>query len=403
MRIKSSNSDAGYGPRLLNQAHAACEVFSPPPAPTGGHAVLAQMRFARFLLSLLAMEALLVIHLSGSPIPPFLAKGTVDTRLFRTTTDLFFKQEAHFVFQWSNGWWQLEVAFDSPPELSGSSMNCKRIRDGVRVVDITATTSTNALPVAVAYPIPFPPPERPILLVCWMALCPYPELPLLDGNRTRRLIASQFHDDPRNQGRFLVQYADPANTFLSEFTIYNNGIRFFREGRTTHYPHPFQDGFREFEFRVLDRTNLGGLPIPTRATLALLSPALAADSVDDLYASAEAKFILEDIHNSNGPLKAADTIPARMFALDGRFKDLAENVSVNYRVTNDSWLSVTNHNLKQLASVFRAANARKARNTPWVARLVMVAFFLAPGVLALSRLRRKHKQSTNEKLQDENS
>ena len=172
----------------------------------------------------------------GNEQPPSLSfRGALSTDMFSPTeANPYLSIRAEFQVTITNGLWEIELQYSSPEELRGTGESCKRIPDGVRLRPTFPTNATHGLLAAQALPLHYPPPEKTPLLLCWLSLCPEPQLPILNPHHMRRFLSIAFQNVPKNQGSFDVHYLPGEARFLSELTLTNDGLSFSREGKV--YP-----------------------------------------------------------------------------------------------------------------------------------------------------------------------
>jgi hypothetical protein len=363
-------------------------------------------------------------------IAPFTARGAVLTEVFQKAgaTNATFRMEREACYSYSNGWWWVELKgnsgsfqtniFHKPisaEQLAGSMTDCRNLSDGVRLVITTrkalgTAAVSNIAMMAFVEPTAFPPPEMNDLFVCWLTLCPNPELPVIDGNKMRRLISAKFLKDPKNQAEYALKYSGPGNVFLSELCITNDGVVPIHDGTLRKMPPPFDKGYPEFEFKVLETTNWNGLVFPLRSMLHKYVPLPGATNRDDLFPSVTARLNLESFH-AGFERPEVDLTRSKLIANDNRLPHLPQTASIRYIVMNDQWLPATNPALAQLAAAYNAAaKASPVRNDAgltaqkrFIVLMVMLALTLGPvASFALIRNNRKNQQKNQQKKYYEN-
>lgn len=347
-----------------------------------------------------------------SNIPPFTAKGTVQTESFSYadgSSNVVFKLKAAFVFSYSNGWWDVRSTYEGgshagveDTSLQNTILDCSRIPDGIRLLFLTGKSAQNItngepLPVAKAIPIAFPPPENAVLFLPWLTLCPDPELPWVQGNVIPRLTNSRLLSDSRNRGYGRTTYIE-TNTFLSEFDITNMGVTLTFAGGLMHYTKPFDLGFREFAFHVLDLTNMNGMSFPLRSVLYRFIPSPEGRSPEDVEVYSITHLDIQSLEAGTFPLDN----PKVVFAMDARPPGLASNATVNYMVKDDRWTSLTNAKLTRLANYTKTLKPGTPVESASVGteRIVIWAFVvcnLAGLILITSLVVRKTKQQKKER------
>ena len=296
--------------------------------------------------------------------------------------------EAAARFWYSNGWWQIECTFASPERVAGKVENCRRISDGVRygtsVPQEFRGTTDKVWPTAKALAIPFPPPPRVELFVTWLALCPDPELPVIDSKRIRRLNLPQLLDHPKNIGTFSSRMLESGGSFLSELIVTNNGILFGPNETPTQYPGPFADGFVETTFEATERTNVWGISFPLHATLSRFSPRLGGKNREDLRLGAITRLDVTKIGGLDTEELRGHAAPTLVVALDRRAPKLPDGITVNHIVTNDEWLPAKDPRMKALVAAYTGAQ-KPQTNPHWIVRGILVLTILLPASIYLLR------------------
>jgi hypothetical protein len=360
-------------------------------------------------------------------IPPFTAKGIVSIEVFQKPgVPAVLKTEEDVFFTYSNGLWQVELkgrpgGFQTtiplqtiapfPKGVSAGGLpesisNCKNISGGVRYI----TTARSVQDIAVASniwrhafvePTPFPPPETVSMFVCWLALSPNPELPLIDGNKMRRLLSADFIKNPKNQGEYTLQYISPDNIFISELSITNDGIGLLPDRTLMKWSPPFDKGYLEFEYKVLETTNWNGVSFPSRAILHKYFPLPNGTNRNDLFATVVARLDMKSFHAGiESPY--VDLSHSKLFAHDNRLPHLPELGPIRYVVTNDQWVAATNTALAQFAADYNTAmkpRVRDASGTTAHKRLavIIVMVILTLGPVTALILGRKTRNSGKDK------
>lgn len=358
---------------------------------------------------LVAVECLLLFPspLSASTvsgaIPPFEAKGLLTTEKFapgREEPLSSIRTEAFFTY--SNGQWEIDLTFLSPSNYAGISVTCKRIPDGVRYITLSSqpvppATKPGTMTEAFALGINCPPPEHTGLLPCWLSLCPEPELSIFDKDRIRRFLFADVQQDPENQGTFSLRYLGNAGDFLADLAITNNGIEFPFKRSPRSYKPPFQHGFLELRYQVLETTNVGNLMFPFKTALHRYSRLPGARTADDIYeSSTETLIVSEILLTGSTPQFRVLQPPARLVAADQRPPGLPQGVTTRYYVTNDEWVSATNKWLVKLASIYARASLppRSALHVALLIVFLSVAMLL-PAVIIFARKLKLNKQKPN--------
>jgi hypothetical protein len=341
--------------------------------------------------------------LANDTIPPFTAEATITTEVFQKDGPISKIQQKAF-FSYSNGWWEIECQFENgysrgmpTNTLTGRLLNCKRIPDGIRLIVARADESgpilkSNVIQSAIVQPISIPNPGSADLLLCWLSLCPQPELPLIETNRMRRLVSSEFLSDSRNQGTYNIRYLSPSDYFVAELNITNDGVFVTADKSIQQFKPPFENGYREFTYRVEATTNISGILFPAHTALYKYVPQSDAKSQNDVRPAVVARL---DLTRVNLSVEQLTRFPI-LIALDHRPTNLPQGVTVNYRVTNDQWVSVSNPKMKQLATLYRLIpGGGKASKTgiSWFFATSLVILAVAPLIIFFA-VKRKNKQTT---------
>lgn len=336
----------------------------------------------------LQMEADFAAH-ANEGIPQFTVEGVVSTETYTPdSSDPTSRIEAIFFFSYSNTWWEIELSSQSgsmngvqPAELARAVINCKRIPDGIRYLATQpaqqAHVGKKGVTSAVVEPIAFPPPEQKGLFVCWLSLCPNPELPIIAAGRIRRLLAADLLGDSRNQGEYMAAYLDPGGAFIGKLIITNNGILFSANKDTVQLGRPFEHGFAEFRYEVVQTTNINGVSFPLSAVLYEFDTRPNPRTRDDVYPAVITRIRMERV--VCGGAGGRRTAPSRLIALDRRPTNLPGGGAVNYMVTNDQWFSKTNPRIVYLASI-----ARQQKQSTHSGRHVARVFIVAVLVISAS-------------------
>lgn len=332
-------------------------------------------------------------------LPPFTAKGTVLTeasRLNAGRTNIIMSTENEVFFSYSNGLWRIDLECKSgsipmpasahmdasQKQLAGILVDCMNISDGIRyVITHRIATHTNVLRMAFLEPTKFPPPENNDLFLCWLALCPNPALPLIDGSTMRRLITVDFLKDPKNQGEYALQYLAPDNVFLSELCITNEGITPMHDATLMKRSAPHDQGHLEFAYKVLETTNWHGLVFPLRSVLHKYIPVAGATNRDDLFPSVTACLNIDSIQ-AGAESPWIDLTKLMLIAMDNRLPHLPGQTPTRYAVTNDQWPAATNPALVKLAAAYKARyphdSAEMTAKKRHMVVMILVALTLAP-------------------------
>lgn len=347
----------------------------------------------------LAQSPLSASTVSGS-IPPFQAKGTLTTEKFTPGRgEAVWSIEAEAFFTYSNGLWEIELSFLSPSNYAGNSITCKRIPDGVRYIMLSSqplplTAKPGMITEAFALGIKYPPPEQTGLLPCWLSLCPDPELPRLHGDRMRRFLFADVQEHPQNQGSFSLRYLGDGGGFLAELNITNNGVEFPFKSAPRPYQLPFQHGFLELRYQVLETTNVGDLVFPFKTTLHRFSRLSGAKTAGDIYeSSAETLRLSEILMTGSMPQQRALRPPERLLAEDERPAGLPQGITARYFVTNEEWVSRTNKWLVELASIYgRSSLPPRSRRHVALLIVFLTCAVVFPAVIVLARKIKMRRQ-----------
>jgi hypothetical protein len=311
---------------------------------------------------------------SKQRIFPFSAEATISTDYFRPPDGTSPSETMQFSvsFSWSTGLWQIQQATKSVPQfvraVRGTNVSatrvidCKRVPDGVRYYSLFQNTDKQAtqgrLPVAEVLPTAFPPINFRELLVCWLALCPNAELPIVSSNQMRRFTSQRSLYAADNVGSYHASYLETNAFFLSALSISDNGVVKLHDGTFRHRQAPFADGFMDFRFRTLETTNVNGILFPKRAELRLLSPLPNAKNQDDICTRLVCTLNVKQIRMEAVGFQSAKT---RLFARDSRIPHEPGHMQLRYIVTNDVFDSKTNAWLIKIASTLEKTNQPSSR------------------------------------------
>ena len=389
------------------------------------------LRFAPIFLKparvvLLMLLASLIASASSAAagsgrVPPFTAKGVVSMEVFQHPgAAAILKTEEDVFFTYSNGLWQVELkgrpggfhtTMPLPKDVSAGSeaesiINCRNISDGVRYVSTTRSVQniaavSNVWRYAFVEPTPFPPPDMANVFICWLALSPSPKLPLIDGNKMRRLLSADFLKDPKNQGEYALRYTSPDNIFLSELCITNDGTVLLSNATLKKQLPPFDKGYLEFEYKVLETTNWNGVAFPLRSTLQRYYPLPNATNRNDLFATVVTRLDINSIHAGiESPY--VDLTGSKLIARDNRLPHLPELPPIKYTVTNDQWVAATNAALAKFAANYNTvmkASIRDTSGTTTHKRLAVIILMviLTLGPVAALILSKRTKNSDKNK------
>ena len=344
------------------------------------HPVLTRIACLGFFgLLIVNQTASAVSPAMGSDLPAFSAVGTVLNEVYQQAglSSPTYSLEESVCFSYSNGWWRVQVKYKngalpgvSPLFLAGNITDCERIPGGVRTVTMRLPQKVKGdlwLP-ADAEPIAFPPPARNNLLICWLSLCPNPQLPFLNDTMMRQLVSTEFLRDPQNEGFYKLRYG-PNNRFVSELCITNNGVIVVGHGRTMKLAPPFDRGHLGLEYRVLETTNWNGISFPLKSILRKYVAMPGATTPDQVYAATVTRFGIESFRLgiarpaidlaqptrlekvwaeivSGAPSPVQTLLPkpssVHLVANDHRLVKTPVGEPTTYQVTGDQWLAATN-------------------------------------------------------------
>src|SRR6185312_15577176 len=245
----------------------------------------------------------------------------------------------------------------------GEVFDEKPIPDGTREIIISSpnmSTDSKVMKLAIVRSNAFPQWGMDALFVPWLSLCPNPELPLIASNRIHFEFQPEIFGDSKNEAGFVANYLEPEKEFLSELVVSNSGVGFGPEGKTFRYPDAYTNGFVKFTYKVLATTNYQGVAFPLKAVFTQFTPLQNGKSPDDLFAAVTTEFNIQKI-DLGGCHFGLASVPERVFATDTRPPGFNRDLTMNYIVTNDEYLSVTNDRMQKLAKIYRQVS-RSNRN-----------------------------------------
>jgi hypothetical protein len=344
-------------------------------------------------------------------IPQFIAEGTISTKSFRSpfATNYMGRVDGKVLFCYSNRIWHVQFipqyTYPIPIKKGDEAVeDWKPIPNGTRQVVIfnnrTNIMASNGVPVrpfAEAITNTFPTASKKGLFLPWLSLCPNPDLPVIDSNSIPFNFQPRFSAHPQNKGTFRAIYLEPQNEFLGQLDITNNGIAFDIGGSAFEYQTPYNKGFREHSYRVLETTNYQGITFPIHTVLYGFSPLPNGKSSDEIYPSTVTEFYIQKYDFTCSNL-ALVPVPNFLVALDYRLT--TSDAHANYDVINDQWASVTNGRLQQLTKAIEKAAARRdisAKDNRIWKRLVIITLFLVAVVAPIVFVFRSATKKQNNK------
>lgn len=353
--------------------------------------------------------------LAGDSIPSFTAEGELTCeRLGPSNTNSLSKMDGKVLFSYCDGIWQIQFIYSNyynpvskaSNKRVGAVIDCKSIPDGIRQI-ITLPSNTNGIenetkqkiPSATTQATPFPLMSQQELFLPWLSLCPNPQLPIISSNLIHFDFRPQFLNNSKNEGGFNLNYIEPEKNFLSELTVSNNGTLFQSDGSALDLPAPYQNGYPQFSYKVLEVTNCDGVNFPLKTVLYQFAPSPTSKSSEDLYSAIISRLNIKQIIIGGQPLHIIP-VPTNLVALDGRPTGLHNGLTVNYEVRNDQWSSLTNRRMEQLANFFRHQSFNKVKEEDKHSRnrivvvSVLAGITLIPLILAYFTGKKNKKQKT---------
>jgi hypothetical protein len=338
-------------------------------------------------------------------LPPFAVKGDVSWggfQAYETNVVAVSKTEGAFLFSFRSNIWDIQFTYQSGANVAGTTIDCRRIPGGIREI---ISYSTNALhlkqnipnlrPSASAKTNTYPEWERQEIFLPWLSLCPNAELPLISSNLMRAYFDYELLNDPHNEGRFTLSYIEPQKLFLSELIVTNNGLLFLSDGSVMKLSNPYDNGYPQFLFKVLETTNCGGIVFPLNTVLYQFVPSPNDKSPGELYAAVVSRLHIAQI-DVGGQHLVLNRPPTNLVALDSRPTGLKKDMTVNYNVINDQWLPLTNHRLEVLADSVRGTLPRPVEDAGYAGRrafifITLVTLTLVPLIAFACRIKNKLK------------
>jgi hypothetical protein len=306
---------------------------------------LAANAFSLFLWVVAAVQVV-----SAQAVPVFTAMGTISCEKSAGGR----VEPAVFAFQSSNAWWRVEAQTRESGGFHTITENTMSIPGGVRSYFLFEPTKAGAMTLATAYAWKFPPPGQLQTFIPWLALCPRAQLPVIEGNRLRRFLnipcyQPNFLDDERNVGTFVARNLAPANAFLAELSITNNGV--WLDGnvgasgglelQSLSYAARFNHPSLEMRYQVLATANVSGVAFPRHAVFTTYLPDWERQDKTAVRESMVYSLLVTQINLSitNAPWQKHP--PETMIADDERQPDPSGITRQSYLLTNDQWSAVS--------------------------------------------------------------
>ena len=319
------------------------------------------------------------------------------------------------LFSSGDGEWHLQFTHQSenhptlpiPSTPPGTLIDIRRIPDGTREFSIFPLAvrermkTDKATPAANAYPIPFPPSDRPHLFLPWLTLCPRPELPLLGSKRIERVFTTEALGKAENEGAFALEYVQPQGVFLSRLCITNPTFPTFQTGLDRRFQpdnQTHQDAYLETDYQILETTNVSGIAFPLRSVIRQYSPVPYVKSASGRYLVDETRLNVTRIDVGSATLVFA-SLPQEFLAADARPVGLKKGRPANYMMTNDQWVALTNRRLQRIAETFRNQRAKSEGRVSPGRRVIVLAALIglggAPLIVACIFFIRKKQRTPN--------
>ncbi|HEX5221422.1 MAG TPA: hypothetical protein VFZ59_17800 [Verrucomicrobiae bacterium] len=323
----------------------------------------------------------------------FTANAEITSTYFKRDGSILVQTKADGTFTYSNGWWEAVTRSISRDQSTASPFGalqphtayCMRIPDGIRHYTVYDGVS-NSLTAAVACPINFPPPGDFPLFAIWLSLCPDPELPLLSSNRIRRFVSlpsceKEVLNHPQNVGDVTARYLDSPERFLASLRISNNGtyvdVKMGGGVDVSTYAEPFDRGFMDFQYEVIETTNIYSLLIPLKTELKRYGIKRLSEAAGGakLYTGSLVEVAIKNLSLTASP--TSRVTPRVLFAFDSRPPQLTAPALVRYSVTNDEWQPVSSTQISRLVKSATVADGNSIEHTNRTAsRTLRLIFFL---------------------------
>jgi hypothetical protein len=241
-----------------------------------------------------------------------------------------------------------------------------------------------------ACPLPFPPPADLDAFIPWLAMCPNPELPVTNDERIHRFTDSgrcpiELFNDPRSTGTYGLEFLDDTKGFISSLHITNNGVRIDAspaadgswEVEYTPHPAPFDRGFVEFSYEVLETANHNGYRVPQRA----VAKRIFATYPPRLYENAICNLELLSVEGLNPEAAAGLTRAERLLVKDLRPPALPNPIT--YLITNEAWKGTSAPAIALAAKTVRELEPVSPPGSMIAKALFIMALILPPLIYLL--------------------
>lgn len=351
-------------------------------------------------------------------LPPFKARLTVKTSQFSPGAEVRIATQTSVTVSYSNTWWRIDsmmegVGADKATERVYES--CMSIPEGTRYIvyapDAVGKDGRKLTGAATACPLAFPSPGHEALFVTWLTLCPKPKLPTIDSMRMRRFIYIPeceigILNDARNLGTYVMAFNTAGGNFLSHLQIKNDGadiqVKLGESGFESvfhRFPPPFDKGFLEFEFLLLDTTNYHGVVFPARAVARRFYPAFDSVEPTRLFTNVVSEIQIVSITSLYDRGSEREILPSQVVASDLRPAELPNGAAVNYLVTNDIWKTASDPQIKALVNKKRLTAVSTPRSGGLSPRgVILGTMLIVTAIISALTLRRlKPNRKTQEK------
>jgi hypothetical protein len=297
------------------------------------------------------------IHLLASEFPAiYLVEGHISLQHYYNpnSVELSSKREGTITFVQSNGWWEVEIAYQNPRTNSVTVENCKKIPDGTRSYSLVSA-GRPLMTVATASPVSFPTTSE--MFASWLSFSSKPELPFLDDKRMRRILdlpedRRELINSSQNEGNYAIRYLESDKSFVSSLQITNNGIRLDLEVTDKGIENRVTDmgtRFVEYTHEVLATTHIAGRTFPSHVIARRYGPLWKKETkgyTRTLWMQAEITLSQVEL----GPNSLRNRKPLRrLIANDARPINASPERTVNYYVEDDAWKSVNDPEIMRRA------------------------------------------------------